>query len=260
MPSPFPGMDPYLEAPDGWHPFHTALVMALANSLNSSLPDTFYAQVEQRTLVATWHDQLFVGQPDTLVIGTGSLASATLAPTRTAPEVGFDVLLARDEPIHERYLEIRQQGNLKQVVAVVEVLSYSNKLPGRDRDRYVQKRGQILASRTSFVELDLLRAGGRMPGWEEAPDYHYGAITAPGYRRPHGKLFGFTLREEACEFLLPLDGVAEEPVVSLQTLLADAYDQGRYKMQINYAIPPEPPLSAKDEAWVDALLREQGLR
>lgn len=29
MPSPFPGMDPYLEAPDVWQDLHTTLIVAI---------------------------------------------------------------------------------------------------------------------------------------------------------------------------------------------------------------------------------------
>src|SRR5690348_14498858 len=106
MPSPFPGMDPYLEEPSGWHPFHTKLVAALADALNDVLPDDYYAQVEQRTLVATWEDQLRVGQPDALVISGKQSGSTLLAPAQPNLAIGLEVTLAREEPMHERYLEI----------------------------------------------------------------------------------------------------------------------------------------------------------
>lgn len=260
MPSPFPGMDPYLEERSGWHPFHTKLVAALADDLNSALPEGYYAEIEQRTVSPVWEDELFVGQPDALVVGPGSTATATLAPALTAPVAGVDILLSSAEPLMERYLEIRAQGAARIVVAVVEVLSYSNKLNGRDRDRYLQKRGQIVASRTSLIEIDLLRSGSRMPGWEDGLLYEYGVITAPGHHRPHAKLYGFTVREEAISFRLPLDGVASEPEVNLQGLLTRLYERGRYSMRIDYSRKPQPPLRTEDEAWADALLRGHGLR
>jgi hypothetical protein len=260
MPSPFPGMDPYLEEPSGWHPFHTKLVAALADSLNSSLPDGYYAEIEHRRVAPVWEDKLFVAQPDALVVGPGSTATATLTPARSPSKMGLDILPISNEPMKERYLEIRTQGEPQNVVAVVEVLSYSNKLGGRDRDRYLQKRGQIVVSRTSLIEIDLLHTGARMPGWDEDLPYHYGVIAGPGYRRPHAKLFGFTVQEEAVSFSLPLDGVANEPEVNLQDLLVDLYARGRYSMRIDYSRKPHPPLAAEDEAWADTLLRERGLR
>ena len=38
MPSPFPGMDPYLEAPDIWPDFHHALATEIRGELNRLLP------------------------------------------------------------------------------------------------------------------------------------------------------------------------------------------------------------------------------
>lgn len=37
MPSPFPGMNPYLEYPDFWSDFHNRLIVALADALTSKL-------------------------------------------------------------------------------------------------------------------------------------------------------------------------------------------------------------------------------
>jgi hypothetical protein len=253
-------MDPYLAAPSGWHPFDTKFVAALADQLIESLPPAYYAEIEHRTVLSVWEDELFVGQPDALVVRPGSSSTAVLASVQPSAALGQDILLATREPIHERYLEIRSQEAPQTVVAVVEVLSYSNTLPGGDRDRYLQKRGQIVASRTSLVEIDLLRAGSRMPGWDESLPYDYGVVAGPGYRRPHAKLYGFSLREEAITFPFPLDGGCIEPTVSLPEILATLYERGRYQMRIDYSRPPNPRFTAADEVWADALLRERGLR
>ena len=42
MPSPFPGMDPYLEAQGLGEGFHAMLVACCAESLNRDLPDSYY--------------------------------------------------------------------------------------------------------------------------------------------------------------------------------------------------------------------------
>ena len=39
MPSPFPGMDPYLESPSFWGELHSSLITALYLDLNARLPD-----------------------------------------------------------------------------------------------------------------------------------------------------------------------------------------------------------------------------
>jgi hypothetical protein len=48
MPSPFPGMDPYLEAPDIWPDFHDALAGEISSELNRTLPRPYYARLEMR--------------------------------------------------------------------------------------------------------------------------------------------------------------------------------------------------------------------
>src|SRR5438034_9405998 len=48
MPSPFPGMDPYLEAPDIWPDFHEALAGEIRGVLNQTLPAPYYARLEMR--------------------------------------------------------------------------------------------------------------------------------------------------------------------------------------------------------------------
>ena len=41
MPSPFPGMDPYLEAPARWRGVHVSLIATLRGTLNRQLPPDY---------------------------------------------------------------------------------------------------------------------------------------------------------------------------------------------------------------------------
>ena len=56
MPSPFPGMDPYLEAPDIWPDFHDALAGEIRGALNQTLPAPYYARLEMRPEVGIVED------------------------------------------------------------------------------------------------------------------------------------------------------------------------------------------------------------
>ena len=51
MSSPFPGMDPYLEAPEIWHDFHHLLADEIIAQLNALLSPRDYADVEVRTVL-----------------------------------------------------------------------------------------------------------------------------------------------------------------------------------------------------------------
>jgi hypothetical protein len=41
MPSPFPGMDPYLESPDIWPDFQQAIAVGISGELNRTLPPPY---------------------------------------------------------------------------------------------------------------------------------------------------------------------------------------------------------------------------
>jgi hypothetical protein len=56
MPSPFPGMDPYLEAPDIWPDLHEALAGEIRAELNLLLPPPYYARLEVRPEVGIVDD------------------------------------------------------------------------------------------------------------------------------------------------------------------------------------------------------------
>src|ERR1043165_3158482 len=67
MPSPFPGMDPYLEA--HWRDVHASLIIYARDALQGVLPASLRARVEERVLLETpqgiAHHPLF---PDVRVV------------------------------------------------------------------------------------------------------------------------------------------------------------------------------------------------
>jgi hypothetical protein len=48
MPSPFPGMDPYLEDPDMWAGFHTSFIVELQSQLSPLVRPDYFVRVEER--------------------------------------------------------------------------------------------------------------------------------------------------------------------------------------------------------------------
>src|SRR5687767_8133112 len=57
MPSPFPGMDPYLESPDIWPDFHHALAGEIRGQLNKTMPAPYYARLEMRPEIGVVEDE-----------------------------------------------------------------------------------------------------------------------------------------------------------------------------------------------------------
>lgn len=94
----------------------------------------------------------------------------------------------------------------------------------------------------------------------EAQPNDYRILVSQGNRRPLAQLYGFSVRQEIPKFLLPLRSEDTEPLVDLQTLLFEVYEQAGFDLAIDYSLQPVPPLKEEDKIWVDALLREKELR
>src|SRR3954463_14212641 len=48
MPSPFPGMDPYLEDLAFWHDFHRSFITYLRDAILERLPDRYDARIDEK--------------------------------------------------------------------------------------------------------------------------------------------------------------------------------------------------------------------
>jgi Protein of unknown function (DUF4058) len=260
MPSPFPGMNPYLEHPSLWAGIHHRLITAIANDLAPKLRPQYIVAIEERVYEVNGDAALLVGVPDVAVQSSLYAArspQANLAIVPTPQEI--EVLLPLPEILTEAYLEIRAVET-EEVVTIIEVLSPKNKQVGIGRSQYETKRLKILGSMTHFVEIDLLRQGNAMAMVGNFVPSHYRIVVSHQETRPKASLYGFNLPDKIPEFLVPLRAGEPEPAIALKSLLDEIYDQGSYDLRIDYTRPPVPALSEPDMAWVTEILQQQGLR
>jgi len=68
------------------------------------------------------------------------------------------------------------------------------------------------------------------------------------------------LRDPLPRVRIPLKSNDEDATLDMQVVFDRSYDIGPYPERLNYAAPPEPPLSDEDAAWADELLKTKGLR
>ena len=245
--NPFPGMNPYLERSDWWTEVSLSIIVALADVLTPRLRPDYAVRIEQRVYVAEEPD---VGNGAGAVAGTGGPASASVAPVAVAlPAVELE---------RQRYLQVLRVDTME-VVAVIELLSPSNKW-GEGRHEYLSKRAAVKTSTAHLVEIDLLRAGPPLPVIGDVPHGCYRIVVANGRLRPRADLYAFGINAAIPEFVLPLAKGSPGISVDLNAAVRHVYAHGSYSMLIDYAQDPEPPLSDDDHAWIDARLREQGLR
>src|SRR5215217_346702 len=57
MPSPFPGMDPYLEDPAVWEEFHQVFITECMYHLSDRLPDRYVAKIQERVQLISLSDE-----------------------------------------------------------------------------------------------------------------------------------------------------------------------------------------------------------
>lgn len=259
MPSPFSGIDPYLEHPDLWPGVHHWLISEIARWLSPKLRPKYRVAVEVRMYETSGENSLLVGIPDVAVkrrmAATNSTMTNVAVPTAQPTRVTVPV----PETIKEGYLEVREVGT-EEVVTTIEILSPTNKRSGKGRQMYEEKRYQVLGSRTHLVEIDFLRMGEPMLFFGNNIESHYRILVCRGDCRPYADLYAFNLQDIIPSFPLPLRSGDTEPVVDLQTLLNGVYDISGYDLVIDYSKEPVPPLSEANAAWADALLQEKGLR
>lgn len=250
MPSPFPGMDPYLEQAGVWSQVHTELIVDIRRFLTPILRPKYRVDMEQRNYLAVAPPDDLVGEPDVIIsVDNPSLTAPTTAMTSVVPLVG---VLPVPEEIKERYLEIRSVDT-REVVTVIEILSPVNKRAGEGREQYEEKRKEILGSRTHLIEIDLLRAGRAMP-MTVSEENHYRIVVSRARWRPSADFYLFSVRQPIPDIPVPLLRGDAEPVIKLNQILHELYDQSGYDMDIDYAkTPPAPTFSKADAEWIRAL-------
>ncbi len=253
MRSPFPGMDPYLEDSDIWPDLHDALIAAMREELAPLLSPNYLARLNRRTYLLEPDDLELIGLPDVAILSRKRVKPSP-RPARdvAAGPAVLEVEIPFVGEVHESYLEIRTaRGHL---ITTIEVLSPVNKTHGRGRKDYETKRNQIAGSMTNLVEIDLLRAGKPMPviGPDVRSDYRI--LVSRGHDRPGAQLYIFGVRDPIPPIPIPLRGDDVEPMLDLNGLLHKVYGIARYDLEIDYARPPKPALSAEDAEWARGLV------
>jgi len=259
MPSPFPGMNPYLENPELWSEVHSRLITALAIAIESGLSRKYRVAIEKRTYLSDGEESVLVGIPDVSIYPQSTITKISSTTTLIAQDESVMVTIPMPEEVRESYLEIREVTT-KDVVTVIEVISPKNKSAGVGRKKYESKRSSVLSSSTNLIEIDLLRSGKPMQILSVIPQTDYRILIYRGNLRPQAQLYAFNVQKRIPKFLLPLEMGDTEPLVDLQSLLAQIYDQARFDMAIDYTQAPIPPLKKPDEIWADMMLRELGRR
>lgn len=213
--SPFPGMDPYLEAPTLWPDVHTSLMIIFREQLTPLLAPHYLAELETQVVI----DRVPIDTPTRLV------------------------------SIH-----IRQREN-EMLVAVIELLSLVNKRRGQGREEHLEKRRGFLNSPVHLIEIDLLRCFPRMPFDDALPAAHYIVMVCDVGNRPNSHVRPISVRQPLPTISIPLLPSDPFVPLDMGQALRTAYERARYDLRIDYRQPPIPSLSATDAEWASERIR-----
>ena len=262
MPSPFPGMDPYIEQSKIWPDFHNSLADEIRARLNRRIRPAYFARLIPHTtyeVIEIATTRLQTVRPD---IGVWQRTharrplaggAALLEPIVPAP---VESVALHDVPLDLFSVEIRRSDN-EVLVTAIEILSPVNKQPGHDAYlEYRRKRRELMNSTAHLMEIDLLRAGTRPPLAEPLPPAPYYVVLSRANRRPTVEVWPLALEEPLPVLPVPLAAPDPDAPLDLGDVVATVYERGGYDVQIDYGKPvPSPPLTAKQRRWVAELLR-----
>lgn len=256
MPSPFPGMDPFIESRRIWSDFHLDLAAEIRAALNASIQPGYYAtavtyvtydvievaQAQPRAVspdVSVWRRQAGTHAPGTV---------AMIDPPALQSIVPLEV------PVRLARVEIREAGT-DTLVTAIEILSPINKRPGRERQHYLRKRRELLRSEVHVMEIDLLRGGERSPLATAVPSAPYYVTLARSGSRPYVDVWPMQLDTRLPVLPVPLSTPDPDVPLDLGTVVHHVYERGGYATRIDYrqSVPP-PPLNPAQQAWLEQLL------
>ena len=260
MPSPFPGMDPWLEGPFVWKGCHDTLVVKSMETLQPDLKKRgYYIDLGERVWIvederSIWPDNLLFRRVPVSAADGGTATAVVDEPVR---------IIRPNEDVREVFAEIRTAVT-HELVTCIEFISHANKQQQQGRELYRLKQDELEQAQVHLVEIDLLRAGQHIISIpplvvEQLKPWDYLVNLA---RRQGGdyEVYPIPLRQRLPRIRIPLKIGDEDAVLDLQDVLNRTYDVGPYPERLDYDRDPVPPLSNEDAQWANEILKSKGFR
>lgn len=256
MPSPFPGMNPYLEDPAIWSGVHAAILGAMFERLGPAVRPKYAVRYEERVYVTSEEDPGFrVIVPDLRVIERESSRpvrqAATAGPVAITEPVPVQLV---DDEIHERSLKVIDVQD-RSVVTVIGVLSPTNKIPNSlGRASFLKKRREIFGGDANWIEIDLLRDGERVSYLPRISAEYLVYLSRAGRPR-EGSAWPISIRQRLPVIAVPLRGSDPDVPLDLQAVLDLVIERGSYDLDFDYSRDPVPPLAGHSAEWARGIIK-----
>lgn len=231
MPSPFPGMDPYLES-YLWPDVHAALANKIRQLLAPRLRPRYVVRLESYVVedVAP-ESEIGITYPDVEIPLTGGARSdapsAPSAGVASTPGTPATLTIPVLDPIEVRVptVEIRDTAS-NQLITCIELLSPVNKRdPGLSV--YRQKRQRLYHAGVHLLEIDLLRRGTRPLAHPRVPAAAY-LVALTRAQSGTTSLWPLELRDPLPDIPTPLREPDGDSLLELGPALAAVYDEAGY--------------------------------
>jgi hypothetical protein len=235
MPSPFPGMDPYLEG-EMWVEFQHTLVHRISQQLMPLVRPKYVALLAKRYC------------PEPLVLEVNEQGSAGL--------VGLTQPVMDEVPILS--IEIRDVAE-RRLVTLIEILSPVNKR-GEGACEYAQRRLELMQTSTHLLELDLLCQGRRIQLLQEPPPAPCYLYLSRAQRRPYTQVWALPLQNPLPTIPVPLLPPDPDVALDLQASVTACFTLVGYEDLLDYSAKPPTGLTEEEKTWVVGTLQKQGFR
>lgn len=248
MPSPFPGMDPYIEM-SSWGGFHSNLAVELQRRINPLVTPRYVARVEERVYLESQYPERAI-VPDISLARAQRPASTIPIRSAVAELEPAPYLAALPDERTEPYLELVDTLS-NEVVTVIEILSPTNKRRGSDGfSEYRKKWLAVLRSPAHLVEIDLLRAGERPSTMQPLkPNTDYCVLVHRANKRPVIDVYEWPLRRSLPPLPIPLANGDPDVWIDLQSAFETIYEGAGFQFILPYHQPLAPPLRESDQSW-----------
>ncbi len=242
MDYPFPGMDPYLEHPVLWEGVHARLIVTIANQLQPKLDPRYIESIEERVFIEGPQRRI----PDVWiekVDDASGMAPLAEGDSDTAVIVEVDEL-----EIREGRVEILDAYNDMRLVALIEVVSPTNKAAGPGRVSYRAKQKETLGRECHLVEIDLLRRGRHVvavPEWRIKPFEPFDSLCCVSRwpARNRFELYPRGLKQRLPRVRIPLADGDPDAILDIQAAIEQVYKDGRYsRLHTVRGKRPTPPV------------------
>jgi hypothetical protein len=257
MPSPFPGMDPFIEM-GHWQTFHNRFISAMADTLVPQVRPAYAVDIGQDIYLVIDDGETQVREPDIAVVGEpAGRESSRTGPTARAGGVATLEPIALTIPIprerRHRFIEVRDNKS-RDVITIVELLSPANRIDRGGRRSYLAKRRDILESGINLIELDLMRRGHKLPMKPRMPIADYSAVVCRTEKMPRAAVYTWSLHDVLPDVPVPLADGDPDVSLKLQPAFNEVYDRVGFDYTLPYHHQLRPPIREADRGWLAEVL------